>query len=250
MYTDSVILVPQVSAAKVAATAVLTSDNSGQFTSGKIVTIGSTVYTFRTALSTGPTVPYEVLLGADADASLANLVKAINDSGTEGTHYSVGTVAHPTVSAGAVTSHTVTLTALISGFAANAYATTTDEAKLSFAGATMLSGVGGVLSSAAIGTSGTAFYTDVIDVGMFTELIAFLNVASHGGTSPTLDITSQISPDGVTWTDGDAFTQVTETDSQTIKRITANFGKYMRFKIDLGGTAPRYVLTLSLVGKA
>lgn len=45
------------------------------------------------------TVPNEVLIGANAAASLDNLKSAINDSGTEGTHYSVGTGAHPQVTA-------------------------------------------------------------------------------------------------------------------------------------------------------
>lgn len=53
-----------------------------------------------TALAGGvDAVPNEVLIGANAAASLDNLKKAINDSGTEGTHYSTGTAAHPLVTA-------------------------------------------------------------------------------------------------------------------------------------------------------
>lgn len=44
-------------------------------------------------------VPNEVLIGADAAASLDNLKSAINDTGTEGTHYSTGTAANPLVTA-------------------------------------------------------------------------------------------------------------------------------------------------------
>lgn len=44
-------------------------------------------------------VPNEVLIGANAAASLDNLKSAINDTGTEGTHYSTGTAAHPEVTA-------------------------------------------------------------------------------------------------------------------------------------------------------
>lgn len=247
MYRTSDVLVPQVVNAS-NATAVLTSANTGQFTNAKIVTIGSTVYTFKTALSTSPTVANEVLLGSDADDSLANLVLAINGGAGIGTKYSTGTVANTQVSAGAVTAHATTLTALEIGFAGNKIATTTNESKLSFAHVTMVGGVGGSMEDVAVGVSTDAFYTEPMDVGAYIELIAFLNITAQSGT-PTLDVTSQISPDGVYWTDGDAFTQVTTATTQTIKRITANVGKYLRFKVDPGGTNPRYVLTLSLVGK-
>jgi hypothetical protein len=57
-----------------------------------------------TVLSGGvAAVAYEVLRGADAAASLANIIKAINDSGTEGTHYSTGTLVHDKVVASAAT---------------------------------------------------------------------------------------------------------------------------------------------------
>jgi hypothetical protein len=53
-----------------------------------------------TTLSGGvATVPNEVLIGAAALNSLDNLKSAINDTGTEGTDYSVGTAAHPEVTA-------------------------------------------------------------------------------------------------------------------------------------------------------
>lgn len=248
MYTDTVVLIPDVSP-NGTATAVLTSADTGQFTAGKIVTIGSNVYTFRSTMST-PSVANEILLGANADASLGNLVAAINGAaGGDGTKYSIGTVASVQVTAGAVTSHATTLTAILPGFAANKFVTTTNETKLSFAHATMVGGVGGSMSDVAVGVSTDAFYTNPLDVSKFTEAVAFLNVTAQSG-SPTLDVTAQMSPDGVYWTDGDAFTQVTTATTQTIKRITANFGKYLRFKVDPGGTNPRYVLTLSLVGKS
>lgn len=248
MQTICEILNPQVTPS-VAATGVLTSADTGQFTAGKIVTVGTKVYTFRATISTGPTIPFEVKLGADADASLANLVKAINLSGVAGTDYSVGTTIHPDVSAGTVAAHATTLTAKELGFAGNAIVSTTDEAKLSFAAATLVDGVGGVLSSAALGGATLTAYTDKMDVGSYTELINFLHVTAHSGTNPTLDVTQQLSPDGVNWIDGDAFTQVTTGDTMTIKRTTANFGKWMRFKVVLGGTTPRYVLSLSTAGK-
>jgi hypothetical protein len=59
------------------------------------VTIGSTVYTFVTVLA----LAYDVLIGADEAESASNLAAAINVSGTAGTEYGVGTLAHPDVEA-------------------------------------------------------------------------------------------------------------------------------------------------------
>ena len=62
----------------------------------------------------------------------------------------------------------------------------------------------------------------------------------------------QYSPDGKNWVDsGDSFTQVTTTVSLTLKKLTANFGKYVRCLIAVGGTAtPTYKLSLFLALKA
>lgn len=65
-----------------------------------------------TALAGGvDPVPNEVLLGAAAANTLDNLKKAIDDSGTEGTHYSTGTAAHPLVTGGDNTNTTQAVTA-------------------------------------------------------------------------------------------------------------------------------------------
>lgn len=117
-----------------AASGVLTSNNS-QVTEGKTVTLGEIIYTFVAALTTDPaTVPYEVLIGADADGTLANLQKAINGTGTPGTEYSVGTEVHPDVTCGDVTAHAVTVTAKVAGLAGNLIAKATDETTLDWDG--------------------------------------------------------------------------------------------------------------------
>jgi hypothetical protein len=85
----------------------------------------------------------EVLLGADAEATLVNLKKAINDSGTEGTHYSVGTAPHPLVTAGAITSTTLVVTAI--DMANGEDMSTTDpvdaNSRMSWGATTLASGV-------------------------------------------------------------------------------------------------------------
>lgn len=120
---------------------------TGQATDGQTVTIGSTVYTWKTTLSSAPTVAYEVLRGVDAAASVANLVKAINDSGTIGTHYSLGTARHPTVTAIDDTGDVVTVTAKTPGSAGNSIATTDNSSNMGWASTTLANGADGVETS-------------------------------------------------------------------------------------------------------
>jgi len=89
------------------ATATLTSTNVN-VSDGDTVKIAEKVYTFKTALT--PTEG-QVLIGADADASLLNLIRAINHTGTPDTDYKCA-AAHPTVTAAAsVTAHAFAVTA-------------------------------------------------------------------------------------------------------------------------------------------
>lgn len=131
--------------ADTAASGTLTNNTS--FSDGDTVTIGGVVYTFKTTLSSGPTVAYEVLIGANVAASHTNLAKAINDSGTEGTHYGTGTLIHPTVSASAGATSTV-VTAKTPGTGGNSIATTEVSANSSWGAATLASGANGVSTSA------------------------------------------------------------------------------------------------------
>lgn len=117
----------------------LTSDATA-VVDGATVTIGTTVYTAKTTLSSAPTVPYEVLIGSTANgaAFLANLKKAINGSAGAGTNYSLGTVAHPDV-VGFTLGGTTTLlvVARIPGTAANTIATTETSSHLAWAETTL-----------------------------------------------------------------------------------------------------------------
>jgi len=96
-------------------TGTLTSNNTNVANDDSI-TIGPKTYTFKTALT--PTEG-EVLIGADADATLLNLIRAINHTGTPDTHYKCA-VANTEVSAAAsVTAHAFLLTAIDPGTAGN-----------------------------------------------------------------------------------------------------------------------------------
>lgn len=100
------------------------------------VTIDTTVYTYKTSL-TG--AAYEVLIGANAAAALANIKAAINGAAGAGSTYGTGTVAHPTVTAGTLTSTTLALTAISYGTVGNV-ATTETSSQLSFGAATLTGG--------------------------------------------------------------------------------------------------------------
>jgi hypothetical protein len=106
------------------------------------VTIGTKTYTYVSALSTGPTVANEVVIGNEA-VSKANLIAAINGDAGIGTLYSTGTVAHTLVDAAAGTTHTIVLTAKTGGTAGNAIATTASHTKGSFGAVTLTGGLSG-----------------------------------------------------------------------------------------------------------
>lgn len=123
-------------ASLIAASGTLTSDNTN-VADGETVTIGSTVYRFKDTMLAA----YDVQIGADADASLLNLIKAINASGTAGTHYFAGTLIHPTVSAAtSVTAHAFAVTAKTKGTVGNSIASTETSGHLSWGAATLANG--------------------------------------------------------------------------------------------------------------
>lgn len=111
------------------------------------VTVNGRAYTWKSALSTGPAVAYEVLIGADNAACAANLAAAINGAAGAGTTYGTGTVAHTTVSA-SVQTNVVTVTAKTAGAAGSDYTLTRSGTNVTVSGAKFSGGVDGV----AIGT--------------------------------------------------------------------------------------------------
>ena len=121
--------------AGVKATGTLTA--SGVFSDGETITIEGHVYTMKTAL-TG--VANEVLIGVSAAVSLDNLKSAINDSGTAGTEYGLGTVANVYVTATTNGATTQVVEAKRIGEYANVYATTETGANSAWGAATLASG--------------------------------------------------------------------------------------------------------------
>lgn len=167
---------------EVKATATLTA--SGQPTAGQKVTIGTNVYTFVTSLTsinkqnrtTIHAAPYSVLIGADYDTTLGNLVAAINGAAGEGTKYAYSTPAHTLVDAGAVGSHASIMTAKTVGVAGNSIAKAEDSANLDW------DGTGDTFSG---GLDSVANEVSLVgaDAGVVIQnLIAAVNGAAGAGT--------------------------------------------------------------------
>lgn len=158
--------------------------DAGVTTAAATVTIGTTVYTIVDALSEtyGATaVPYQVVKGASEATMLDNLKLAINGTGTAGTHYSTGTVAHPDVIATTNTDTAQTIRSRSIGTAAqttviNAIATTETLANTAWADTTLGGGTGAsnpaVTTDAATFTIGDITYTAVIDLAETLGLTA------------------------------------------------------------------------------
>lgn len=102
-----------ISASLYHAAAILTlSDNPSNT---ETVTIGSQAYTFKTALSSA----FDILIGADIEATLANLVAGINQATGEGTTYGTGTTANTDVYGQGLPSPQTEVIALLAGTAGN-----------------------------------------------------------------------------------------------------------------------------------
>lgn len=120
----------------VKATGLITSDATAP-SDGDTVGIEGYTYTFKTALSS-PTQAFEVLIGVSAAAALDNLKIAINASGgTPGTEYSIGTYAHPLVTATTNTNTTQLVEAREFGTAANQYRLSETSSHLAWGATTM-----------------------------------------------------------------------------------------------------------------
>ncbi len=123
------------------AVGTLTYDNVSGPTDGQTITVGGVVYTFKTALT--PTAG-EVLINGGGDASLLNLIRAINHSGTAGTDYAnlgATAVANPQVTAAtSVTAHAFLVTAITAGTDGNSIATTSTTTHFTWGATTLLTG--------------------------------------------------------------------------------------------------------------
>lgn len=150
---------------------------------GKVVQIGSTVYTFKTALTeakatsvftisaggsviqdgntlviNGKTYTWQtvltnvdghVLIGANDTAALLNMLHAITLGTGSGSTYAAATTAHTTVTATASNATTLTIQALVVGVVGNAY-TTTETSPGAWTSTVMAGGVDAIVNEVKI----------------------------------------------------------------------------------------------------
>jgi hypothetical protein len=107
------------------------------------VTVESIVYTYVAAISTGPTIPGEVLVGTADTDSLDNLIAAMNGGAGVGVLYSVGTTAQSDVTARPAAGDTMIVEANVPGTAGNALTTVASLSAGDFGAATLASGEAG-----------------------------------------------------------------------------------------------------------
>lgn len=112
---------------------------TANFANGETLTIGGKVYTFQTVLTN---VDGHVLIGANTDASLTNLISAINLSGgTPGVNYAASQTLDGNVSATKPASGSIMVLAIVAGVSGNTIAVSSTAANASWTSSTLLGGL-------------------------------------------------------------------------------------------------------------
>lgn len=146
MEDDAVkVTAPSGGPAATAASGTVTSTANGNPSDGDTITVGEETYTFKTALSSGPTVPFEVKIGADGEETLNNLRAALSAGAGEGTAYSEGTTANalanaPDAAAADGADFVLTIVAIAAGTSGNSIVLTEDASNLTVSGTGTLEG--------------------------------------------------------------------------------------------------------------
>lgn len=161
---------------------------AGNVSNNDTVTIGTTVYTYKTVL-TG--AAYEVLIGGSASVTLDNLIAAINAAAGEGTLYGTGTDAHTLVTAAAGTGDTMDVTAILDGPGGNSIATTEAGANSSWGTATLTGGDASVTVAENLTTETPTGTATLVVVGFqFADGDAGI-LNAGGGSLPQLTATAK-----------------------------------------------------------
>lgn len=185
----------------VKATGLITSDATAP-TAGDTVTIEGKTYTFQSSLSS-PAQANEVFIGISAAVALDNLKIAINAAGgTEGTEYSVGTVAHSLVTATTNTNTTQLVEARQYGVAANQYALSETSSHLAWGSSKMgtvvtteVAGVENVLDEIKIQVSAAVTLDVIKDAVNETTTVATVGIDYSAGTKAHQQVTATTNTD-------------------------------------------------------
>jgi hypothetical protein len=100
--------------------------------------------------------------------------------------------------------------------------------------------------------SGARIASGIADVGSFIdshkELLIYIDVTAVSGTSPSMVVTYQSSPDGVTYYDNTAGTAITAVGKQLIK-VPNCAGKHGRLSYAISGTSPSFTFAAAVEAK-
>lgn len=133
--------------------------------------------TFPTLTMTGgvDSVEGEILKDSSADATLTNLVNAINGGTGRGTKYATACVTSVLYSAAAVSAHATVITALIFGTIANSFPTVSTETTLTFTSSLFAGGAFPIANQVVVSVTNAD--------GSLNNLIAAINHSAGMGTT-------------------------------------------------------------------
>lgn len=99
------------------------------------------------------------------------------------------------------------------------------------------------------GTNTSTFTTSSADTGDYRRyMVVYLDVTAVSGTSPTLNVVLEDSPNGQDWfpVPGAAFTQVTAVGKQRL--VVEHSGDFIRAVGTIAGTTPSFTSKISASG--
>jgi hypothetical protein len=146
------------------ATAKLSEVGSTQPAKNVTVTIGNKKYAFESTLTNA--LANQVKIASTFDGSMSNLIAAVNHGAGSGANYSSATLASTQVTAGLLSGHAFTVTAITAGPAGNSIAIATSATDLTWNGQAHLTG----------GTNAVAAITNVSSSP--SPYVAFVNSGS------------------------------------------------------------------------
>lgn len=181
--------------------------STGVFVDGQTITLGGVVFTTKTTLSVGPAVAGEVLIGANAAATITNLAAAINAPYTTTSTFTALSVAD---------ANTINNIYGLTGTATSATVLTITSSKVTLTNGLSMT-VSETQTNAAFTTSTTS--TGVGGNGFGRASIQFVAASI---TSGNCVFTVDVSNDGTNWTAYNRLTtNATNTNAQTDTRVAS-----------------------------
>jgi len=85
------------------------------------------------------------------------------------------------------------------------------------------------------------------EIGEYATARVYVDVTTVSGTSPTLDIAVQDSPDGDKAYSAKLFATITTPGQYAISLGEGEFGRYLRLKWTIGGTSPSFTFKVEIL---